>query len=1357
MKKVSWKKLLACLLAAACLPLTAFAAFAAGQGRTAQSGVSVVVDGGRVTIGNEYISREFSTASNKLATTSITNKRTDGGDTVFVPAAGSEEFKLRVANIVPALDRSGWSATTDSFHNATGAGDGNAPNLIDGNTASIWHTKYSAVSGNENCRTAFPYNVVFDLGASTTFQCFSWTQRASGGTNGRTKGYELYYSTSATPLGIDDGGWTLLKTGEFDQEGTTYVGLDAPCTATQLKLKATSSWAGNAFAGGAEFNLHAEQDPTAGLSGSREFAASDLTLQGKPAVEATQAVINGEAKTGQKVTFRFAPYTFRGVEYTINEVVVMYDGDHFMRKYLEISVPEGKKSDAVIDYIDLESLVTNPADATWTIPTDAGGIVQMEQFKANLGQPIYIQGMFFGCEFPAADTEIVDGTGYLRYYTGKSFTRLGLDSQLTQDGKYVTWQTVAGAARSTENAVIQADFFEYIKSIATPSEFRIQYNSWFDNMMLISDEKILSSFIEIDRELNKAGVRPLDSYVMDDGWINYNDTTLVDVNRAGNTLNQTGFWEFNSKFPQGLDPSSELVHNFGSDFGLWVGPRGGYNFYGSLANIITKSGKGSKAGGSIDVADRVYIQNLTGLFTNWMEQYGINYWKWDGFADTAQYNAWGATDGVPGYANRHMTGGYHNMYHVTDLWEGWIDLMETLRRVEKDEGINKLWISLTCYVNPSPWYLQWANSVWIQCIHDQQDAGPSSSKMDRQLTYRDACYYDFLNNHQFQFPFSNLYNHDPIYGVEGTGMNINTATDEQFQNYLYMQSTRGIAFWELLFSDSIMTDGKYEVTAEFLAWAEENHHMLKNSKMIGADPFSTVRLGSVAGGGTSDAYGFACFDGTNGLISFRNPAATAKSITVTFDRTIGVPETAGTLKYHIEHSHNLTAGTPATGEMTYGQTYTLTLQPDEVRILRFSKGGDTTAPAFAGASSDGANGVTVKFNEKVTGGTFTVNGVQAQVQASADDCTFHLTVAEGTLVSGQNVTVTAAGIQDLAGNALAGNTITFPYWEGNTIAARDYAKVSGAQELSAAAASLTGSNGFTVNVEIATTSTGDVLAQGGDYVLGIREDGTACFTLNGATAISKSVVNDGAAHMVTGVKENNGMLKIYVDGTLEGAVYKEENVAYNVTAAAVTLGNRAFYGGVKAELLDTALGYDAVGRRASSGSGPEAPGDMENLALNKAVTACWTADGSNAAGSTARPVSMAVNGVKSDVSGDYGEFGSDNSNASAYLQVDLGAVSSVSQINLYRYWADSRTYRGTVIELSQTADFSGVVYQVYNSDTDGTLHNRGLGSDAAYAETSNGLSLVLSAPVDARYVRVYMCGSSSGNTNHVNELEVFGR
>lgn len=454
--------------------------------------VTVKQSDNSVTIGNGAIERTFSTEGKKLSTTEIVNKRTGGEETVFTPQEGSEEFVVKTTKektALEAIDRNGWEATADSYHNSTGPSDGPASNLLDGDNTSIWHTNYGGGTGGQ----AFPYNVVITFGKDVTFQSFSYTPRQQGeDTNGNIKGYKLYASTEESKLDYDSDKWGKpIAEGDFTYNGVSpiYVNLKEECTAKQIKLVATSAKNGKTFAGGAEFNLHADKAPE---DTGRSFETSDLELKDTDAVkiEDTTATINGTKKTGKKVTFSFEPYTHKGVEYSIDEVIVMYEGDHFMRKFLEIDVPDEQMAKAEIDYIDLESLKVAASDAQWTIPRNKGGVVAMEEFKANLGQPIYIQGMFFGCEFPAADTEIVDGTGFMRYYSGKTFERLQTDNQLTKDGKYVTWQTVAGAARSTEQEVIQADFFEYIKSIATPSEFRTQYNSWFDNMMLIDDKNI---------------------------------------------------------------------------------------------------------------------------------------------------------------------------------------------------------------------------------------------------------------------------------------------------------------------------------------------------------------------------------------------------------------------------------------------------------------------------------------------------------------------------------------------------------------------------------------------------------------------------------------------------------------------------------------------------------------------------------------------------------------------------------------------------------------------------------------------------------------------------------------------------
>ena len=1114
----------------------------------------------------------------------------------------------------------------------------------------------------------------------------------------------------------------------------------------------------------------------------------------------------------------------------------------------------------------------------------------------------------------------------MRYYSGKTFSRLKEDNQLTTDDKYVTWQTVAGAARSTEQEVIQADFFEYIKSIATPSEFRTQYNSWFDNMMKISDENILASFIEIDRELNKAEVRPLDSYVVDDGWNAYNNGHIPerDHERSGAVVNDKGFWTFNEKFPNQLTPSSQLVQKFGSNFGVWVGPRGGYNFYGYLADILTAAKTGSKAGGSIDVADRVYVENFATMAVNWQKEYGVNYWKWDGFADTAQYNHFnnaGGADGVPVYSesNHHMVGGYHQMYHVTDLWEAWIDLMEAVRQSEKDDEINNLWISLTCYVNPSPWYLQWANSVWIQCVHDQKDASFGTTKMNKQITYRDACYYDFLKNHQFQFPLQNLYNHDPVYGKEGTGMTANTATDEDFQNYLYMLSTRGTAFWELYYSDSIMTDGKYEITGEFLEWAEANYHMLKNSKMIGGKPDITkLSNGDLSSEAQAEAYGFSCFDGKDGIISLRNPSASAdKAITFTFDRTMGVAENAGTLNYYLEHSYLLSDKSAQTGTLKYGQEYTVNLKPNEVRILRVSDKEDTKAPKIDRIMTDGAKELTVKFDEKVSGNLFKVENAKiSSIKKSADDTTYHIVLAEAP-ANEATVKVIPQDIKDMSGNK-ATEVASVVYHTDSVIVEKE--DITAAGEIAAADKSLNSNNGFTVYAAVSTTGTDkSLVSQNGQYELKVTAEGKASFTLNGATAVSGKSINDGAEHKVVGVKENNGMLKLYVDGTLEGSAYNKENRFHKVEKAAITAED----GVTAAAVYDIAYGYNEVAnlgeqeglpklkltndmitvsgksegekeqvldgnnttfwtsQEVTDGnvnsnnawmkvdlgatykldqvdytpryfnaqanywqctgnikkliveiskdgqtwtpvtgengldlsskitntnnlsffpeeitfpaqearyvriSGTESyhhqgdkvnkfitVGDLaiygekveaKNIAKDANVTAKWTANDTSAEKGNDRPMSMAVDGNKTDYANNYAEFGADGRDESSYMQVDLGAVCDVDALSLYRYWGDKRTYKDTVVAVAEKEEEfkNKKATIVYNADE---TNAHGLNTDGQsefndeYEESAEGKTWTLPADTKARFVRVYMKGraNSTTTTNHVVELEVYG-
>lgn len=1386
------------------LPMQAFAE--AGGVAYAGGNVTVAKNGDSVTIGNDAISRTFSIADAKVKTTEINNKR---ANVKLNPGEGSEEFIIKRTkkdnNAEPEqqpLDQTGWAATADSEENIgeSAPHHGHDDNLIDNNPNTFWHTAYKDGQANQPGNREMPHEVVIDLGKPTSFKGFSYdpryTQQNGTGINGNIKDYALWVSTSPDAPSIEGDhatvGWTKVMEGTFNYEGNKgeAIHVNIPegkqglCANVEcVMLEAKSSVNNNNFAGGEEFDLYAEPwvEPEQQEATPFFLKSSDLTLAGDPVMEDTTAVINKQEKTGKKLSFKFNPVEFNGATYTITENIVAYNDDHYMRKYLEISVPEEDKLDAEIDYIDLESLDVTGAEGQWTIPTDQGGIVGQPAARAILGQPFYADGMFFGCEFPAADTQIVDEQGKKigrpRYYTGKTMDRLANDGQAvrTEDGaiRYSTWQTVAGAAAAKDYRVVQADFFDYIDDISAPSEFRVQYNSWYDNEKNITEGNITEAFSEIDKEFANSELAPLDTYAVDDGWTDYGAPK--------------GFWTFNNKFPDQFNSIAKLVQNFGSDLGVWIGPRGGYGTNGTIANSLQQQGLGVNAGGSIDVADRTYLENYAKLVCDFQDKWHVNYWKWDGFADEGQYNHFGAgVDGVPGHSGNekvkgHMTGGANQMYHCTDMWEGWIDLYETVRKNAEKNGIANYWISSTTHTIPSAWLLQWVNSVWLQCQFDHARTAHGSTVHDGNLNARDAVYYNFINGHQFQFPLSHIYNHDPVYGKTGTAMTPTTATAEGFQNYLYTMAGRGTAFWELYYSDAIFDEEKYEVNAEFLKWYEENFHLLRNARMFGKWPVEGVDLmtGGAAhsaeghdqlnndGKGIYNTYGYAGFEGDEGILTVRNANADkAQTLDFTFDdATLGVKGNAGdTFNYVIERRHTQPGDKSEIadkGTFTIGEKVSLMLQPEESLTIRVSKPGegDKQGPSVETVRHDGAAELIVRMDEKVKGeAVFTVNGQKidaSKVKRSADGVTFHITL-DKVPAQGEKLEVKVSGITDMAGNAIAGDTASVDFHKDNVVASRCPSRLTTyTKKLASKDDSLVSKTGFSVFSQVNTTGHGPLVKQEGAYELGIDENGMPYFDVNGIRTTGKVKVNDGAKHTVAGVRENNGMLKIYVDGTNSRSAYDVKSFHHELPAGDILFAGGAFDKSkdeASAKVYDRALGYDEVAKLHEK-LNPNT--EEHNLAQGKKATAAWTDTGNDAVKADEGSMSNITDGNKD--SGAFGVFGADHNTKSSYMQVDLGAVREVSSVGLWRYFQDGRTYRDTVVVLSEDETFTSEDTIVYNSDKD-NVHKLGAGQDEPYAETKDGKTFPVPAGTKARYARVYMRGQTDDKTtNHVVEFEVIGR
>ena len=624
-----------------------------------------------------------------------------------------------------------------------------------------------------------------------------------------------------------------------------------------------------------------------------------------------------------RVEFVFKRCSYNGARITFIESIEIDDDDHYMHKYIEMVVAPEEQHLITIDYIDCEHILIDTPEQQWTI----GDIepAYLSSYHSALGQPVYVNGFFLGSEFPMAENNIQNNTVYMRYFSGKRFDMLNLNCGHT----FKTWNTVVGAARGYEHPVIREDFLTYIRAISRKINPRFQYNSWYDHMHDITNENIMSSFKEIEDNLSKTMVPPLDSYVVDDGFVDWN----------------ADFWTFNSKFPEELYPASSIAKKLSSEFGLWNGPRGGYDAFKTpnFGRNIQKAGKGGYNRASMDVcvSSTEYIKNITDYYVECDKKFDINYWKLDGFLLKA----------CPSKKHGHMTGGFNQMYQYTEMWENWINIFKKLR-INRESIGKDLWINQTSYCNASPWFLQWADSLWIQNsadigYTDETDDGEklSSRDVDRVLTYRDGRYYDFSVTRSYQFPHEFIYNHDPIYG--------NTAkismTDEEFRKYMLMMTTRGTAFWELYYSYNMFNEAKWRINADALRFIRNDYDVLKKSQFIGGSPTN------------GEVYGYSAWTEDTGIVSLRNPSNEKKSFTLTLDKTIGVFETTENLKKvsiypYTNESDNKT--------YKYGDKLTFDLSPCEAVIMKFSSK-EEKVPSLVYGRFENANELLLVFDDRI--------------------------------------------------------------------------------------------------------------------------------------------------------------------------------------------------------------------------------------------------------------------------------------------------------------------------------------------------------------------------------------------------------
>ena len=1321
-------------------------------------------ENGNYTFGNGYLKRTFSITKGKLKTEYLTNYRTSG-ETKMTPASNEEFVIETMENSQEAagfkaptekIKNNNWNVTSDSEQ--IDGENGNASHMFDEDVNTYYHSKYKNASAEEK---QYPHNIYVDLKNENTFKSVYYKQRVYNGSptvSGHVKDFKLYTASSIEELKTDKA--KLVYEGTFEDKEDNYVNLGKEVTAQYVRIEFTTvhtpkdSGVDKDVACCSEFGFFADEAVFPEKSVS-QIKASKLTVDGEPVV--------GEANGYKTLTFKFKPVTARNVQYTIKEVISMKDGESFMRKHLEIEVPQEQAEQAKIKYIDLENMNFQDSDVKgngsnqstdtnyWTIQElqDNPHMANMKGDYLELGQPYYVGSMYWGCEFPQAENKVRDKKGFIRYHYGKNLVVENdkSDGQFHnynnynnangQSGKMITWDAVVGAARSTDYQVVQSDFYEYIETIATKTGFRQQFNSWYDNMKDITDSNIQESFNEIEKGFTQYGVNPLDSYVVDDGWTNY-----------------SSFWDFDrsaNKFPNELYNSSSQVNKMGSNFGLWLGPRGGYGTERQIANYIANNNLGSRnesSGNDINVSDGRYLDKLVNdVFVDYQNKFDINYWKLDGMLLEPSTNS----------ANAHTT--TDKLCTISETYERWTDMFETMRENRPD-----LWINMTSYANPSPWHVQWVNSVWMQNTGDTGYSNKfNSSHEEQMLTFRDGDYYEFFTNNQWQLPNKYFYNHDPVYAKTahnvpgGPGQQIEYTTDE-LRNHLYMLGTRGTAFWEYYYSPSMFDDEKWQVNAEAANWIEDNFDILQKSKMFGGDP----EKGQV--------YGYSCWNGNQGIVSIRNPKDVEQTYTLKLDEKVGVSSEVKNVYGKVvvgDQSRQTNDSVSHNTELTY------TLKPKEVLIVQY--GAQDGTPAKIESMHADKNKVSVTFDERIQtpkAGNFKVDGNNVtDVKLDADLRTAVLTV-EKELEDTSDVTVKVNGVKDVVGN-VSNTDFTDDYYAKDLINGIGKTTLDGTPIEKGNKYALDGTRGFTVSGEITTTQANAQIArQEGAFTVGIDGDGYLTFDFNGMSVNSKhtektrqndgsvtesveGIIADGKKHQFAAVKEENGMIKLYMDGELVNSTYDASKVNPNVSKGNLVFGDGLMGDVEYVTLHDKGLGFDEVGELKPE---ENVERNVVNSSTNKKVkiSAYDVTEDKAVAEKSDRPFNY-LNDGKKDTS-NYLELKdtSDGQRHSRYVQVDLGEEYELNKIHLTRYYDDGRTYGPTVIELSKDKDFKEND-QVYNSDTTGTVHNRGEGADPLYSETSAGKTIEFEKKT-ARYIRVYVNGRSdqAGTSDHIVELEAYG-
>ncbi len=557
----------------------------------------------------------------------------------------------------------------------------------------------------------------------------------------------------------------------------------------------------------------------------------------------------------------------------------------------------------------------------WPVDCRVQGTV-LSLNPGGFGQPVaWVRGSggaFIGVEYPAAEN-LLQVEGPVNRVTcghemGEKISRDWLEAETV----------IMGVTPDTD---VKRWFMRYVESLrVTPVRPYTLYNSWYDlrsaeypkvpasNVM--NEENVMRIIGLIRRNMiEKHGIH-LDAFVLDDGWDVYESDWVLRP----------------EQFPNGLKPVADELKKTKTDLGLWFGPTGGYSFRMKRVNWMKEHGYEvvgtTKNTAMLCLAGSRYSSLFAKRVVDFVARDGVGYFKWDGIQFSCSEQGHGHPVGI---------------YSRRAVLQSLIRKCDTVRAKNPDVFLN-----ITSGTWLSPWWVKYANQIWMQ----GQDYGyadvPSISPRDAAITYRDFVLYDDFTNRNWWFPIANLMTHGIIKGnlqmLGGTREPL-----DRFANEVLLYFARGVSMWELYISPDILTDGEWDVLGSALAWARDRFPVLATTEMVGGDPTK------------SQTYGYVHFRGSHGILAVRNPWVARGSLAVELRTRYGLDESASGLVLERVYPDHWVA--PALYRQ--GDTVTLPLEGYETAIYEMYPLAEADSPLLGGgfyditATNDGGGELTV--------------------------------------------------------------------------------------------------------------------------------------------------------------------------------------------------------------------------------------------------------------------------------------------------------------------------------------------------------------------------------------------------------------